>query len=74
MLGTIARAFWYFSATRNIKFKFQHAPGESMDVADALSRAHIDERHAQRVRDIVRDNALHYVNVQDHHCDFRSYV
>lgn len=74
LLGTISRAFWYFSARRNIKFKFQHAPGETMDIADALSRGHISEADATRARDVVRDNRLRYIHVEDRHCDYDYYV
>lgn len=74
MLGTIARAFWFFSARRNINFKFKHAPGTSMVIADALSRAHISPGDAQHAHDIVRDNCLEYVQVDKRHCDYHVYV
>lgn len=74
ILATIARAFWFFAAKRNIKFKFQHAPGESMSVADALSRRHLSDADAQRARDVVCDNNLYFVEVNGTHCDYHSYL
>lgn len=68
VLGKISRAFWFFSAKRNIKFKFKHMPGESMGVADALSRAHLSAADAARARQIVGTLGLRYVEVGDHHC------
>lgn len=74
IITAICRAFWFFAAKRNIFFIFTHAPGESMTIADALSRQYISERDCIVARDLIHEIGLTYVNVNNRHADFYSFV
>lgn len=74
ILCTIGRAFWFLSAKRNIKFRFEHMPGDSMCVADALSRKFISRQDELKASKIVESLRLHYLPVEEYHCDYRSYL
>lgn len=70
VITTICRAFWFFSATWNIKFIFTHAPGHTVEVADALSRQHLSTRDPDIASKIVHDNALSLIHVDPGDCDY----
>lgn len=67
VITSVCRAFWFFAAKRNIHFMFTHAPGESMIVADALSRQYSSEGEYDKARNLAHRLGLKYVNV-DHRC------
>ena len=46
VLQACARALWYLSATRDIRFNFVHIPGEDMQVADALSHVSLSPAYS----------------------------
>lgn len=73
VLGAISRAFWFLQAENNIKLKFNHAPGVSMVVADALSRQHLSPDDHEKAREIVTNMCLRYVSVIPSDCDYTSF-
>lgn len=73
VLASIARAFWFLAARHNIKFKFNHAPGTSMVVADALSRQHLGQNESAKAAKIVDELCLQYVHVNAKDCDYASF-
>lgn len=70
VITAICRAFWFFSAVRNIRFVFTHAPGHTMEVADALSRRHLSAHDAEIANKIVCDNGLSFIDVDPDMCDY----
>lgn len=74
VIGAMCRAFWYFAARRNIKFIFVHRPGESMVIADALSRKYRSENDRKWADNIVRKFQLEYISVDDCYLDFDNFL
>lgn len=70
----ICRAFWFVAATHNIRFTFRHAPGETMEVADALSRQYLSPQDAERARKIVDYREFEYVSVLPEHCEYERFL
>lgn len=70
----IARAFWYIASKQNIKFVFQHAPGKTLEIADALSHECLSARDAQRACRLVHDNSLTRVHVPLELCDYNKFL
>lgn len=63
VITAISRAFWFFAAVSNILFVFTHAPGHTMQVADALSRRHLSPYDAEVANRVVEDNGLCVLDV-----------
>lgn len=74
IITAVARAFWFFAAKRNIHFNFNHAPGHTMLVADALSREHLSDKDAAEARRIVREFGLQYCEVHPRCSDYSSFL
>lgn len=74
VMGGMCRAFWYFSAHRNIKFKFVHRLGVDMVILDALSRKHLSKTDAGKADKIVKKFNLHNVKVDPRHYDFSVFL
>lgn len=74
VLGAMCRAFWYFSASRNIRFKFVHRPGAEMVVADALSRRHLGPNDLSKAKAIIEGLNLRSIRVEPRHYDFDLFL
>lgn len=74
VITAMAREFWFFSASYNIEFQFCHAPGESMEVADALSRCHLSPTHEQVAVDIIKKFDLVPTAVLPHHVSCNDFI
>lgn len=70
---SICRAFWYLSSANNIRFVFQHAPGSTMILADALSRAHLSEGDFKHAAKLVEDKGMRYVPVSPESFKYNEY-
>ena len=49
------RELWYQCATNDVELTIRHRPGESMVMADALSRASLSDRHRRRVQALMQE-------------------
>lgn len=74
VITAIARMFWYLSARQNIMFKFKHAPGCSMIVADALSRQFLSDIDYELAQGVVESHCLEYVEVPSGVCDYQDFL
>lgn len=74
VITSVCRAFWFFAAKRNIHFIFTHAPGESMIVADALSRQYSSEAEYYKAQNLAYRLGLKYVNVDDRYADLDVFL
>ena len=69
VLAVCARELWLFSALRNVDILISHVPGESLHLADALSRMSFDpSKHARAVSlvtklKLLRANPVALTNV-----------
>ena len=58
ILAACAREVWLFSAVKQVDILIHHAPGETLVLADALSRASFDPRLSKVARSLVLKNKL----------------
>ena len=49
------RELWLLCAIKDVNLTIRHRPGESMQVADALSRATLSARHQRRVQALIAE-------------------
>ena len=54
VLNACARAIWFLGAQNQVNYKFNHVPGELMNIPDALSRVMLDDKY--------RSLADHYIS------------
>lgn len=74
VLSAIARAVWFIEAKRNITLIVTHVPGQRMQLADALSRAHISHNDKSVADKYVQDYDLKRVNPPLYLLDFKPYT
>ena len=58
ILAACAREIWLISAVKQVDILIHHAPGESLILADALSRASFDPRLGKLARSLVLERRL----------------
>ena len=58
ILAACAREVWLISATKQVDIMIHHAPGETLVLADALSRASFDPRLRKTARSLVLKSKL----------------
>ena len=61
-----ARAAWMVQALFQISIEYRHIPGHLNTLADALSRAHISDKHATLAHEIMIHEQLYRVHPCDH--------
>lgn len=68
------RAVWFFAARRGLRIVFEHAPGDSMYVADTLSRQHLGAVEEEKASIMVEAMRLRYVDVSPICCDYEEFI
>ncbi|MCP3887296.1 MAG: hypothetical protein GY702_00265, partial [Desulfobulbaceae bacterium] len=71
-----ARSIWWLAILHDIKFIVSHILGQNNDIADALSRAHLSGKNADKLEDLRRLHAAYYVEVKPEYFvlqDFKPY-
>lgn len=74
VLAAIARAAWYIQAKRNIDLIVDHIPGSDMQIADALSRAHLSPHHKDTAQTYIDFHHLTKVHAPTFMLDYKPYL
>lgn len=74
VLAAICRAMWYYLARLDIRMVFTHVPGIHMGLADALSRAHIDQQHKHRADKLIRELRLIQVKTNKFATNYKNFL
>ena len=61
ILGACSRELWLLSAVQSLDILVSHAPGESLSLADALSRAHSEPSMKSLAGSLVNKLGLSHV-------------
>lgn len=69
----VCRAFWFMSATYNLRFVFNHAPGSEMTIADTLSRVYLSDHNEKRAQEIITQKNLNCLPVLKCDTDILNY-
>lgn len=73
LLG-ICRAVWYLAVKMDIHLVYTHVPGARMQVADALSRAHISDSDAIRADNIINKYSLCRVVPRKYATNYKNFM
>ena len=74
VLAACCRAMWYHAADTQTRLVFDHIPGETMVLPDALSRASFDPALARKARHIVASRALSEVRVNKDRFSYSAFL
>lgn len=72
-LSAICRAVWYFTARLDVELLVTHVPGKYMDIADALSRAHLSDDEHARAQRFITQYSLQCVTPQKHAMNYKPF-
>ena len=68
VIASCARELWLIAATRQLTLTVEHVPGESLVLADALSRRHKSPDFNSYIQQTV--TRMNLMSVEPVHCDF----
>ena len=74
VLAACARALWLHAATAQVDIRFNHIPGESMALPDALSRASLDSAGRARADAFIRRLSLKRARVRGAHFAYKAFL
>lgn len=73
LLG-ICQAVWYLSVKMDIHLVYTHVPGVRMQVADALSRAHISPAEGRRADQLISQHSLRRVIPYKYATNYKNFM
>lgn len=74
VLSAISRAVWYHMARMDIKLLVTHIPGKFMDIADALSRAHISAEQYDKAQLYISKFSLQCVTPEKYATNYKQFL
>ena len=71
---SVARSIWWLAIRYNISFKVSHVLGVNNEIADTLSRAHLNTHYAEKLENLRRIHGATIVDAKEDYFTFQDYV